>query len=246
MGDDTNGRRYFKLFEDVLTDLGETNKLLAYLKMLKSMDYKTGKLPVPLRVIAHDFGISLGLTHRLLVRARADRGIPVNKNGTKNEQPSEETQGVEPPPVNTFGTKNERTINRSYKSKNIYTPKKPKTKTAKTTYGSPEFLRYWPHHPPTAGSKKGAWNKWEVYVVPHLKEKGELFVDDMIDAIEKQKAYKAHMDSIGEFCSSIPMFERWAKEERWENKPEIPKAGPSKQNPHAADEAWKEVHGSDT
>ena len=116
MDGEKKGRRFYKLYDDVTADLGFNNKLLAYLKMLKIMDHKTGKLPVPLRVIAEDNGISLGSAHILLVRARADRGIGLNKNRTKNEQPSEVNKGLEQQGVNANRTENERTINRDYRN----------------------------------------------------------------------------------------------------------------------------------
>ncbi|KKN12261.1 hypothetical protein LCGC14_1018130 [marine sediment metagenome] len=265
MDGEKKGRRFYKLYDDVMADLGFNNKLLAYLKMMKIMDHKTGKLPIPLRVIADDFGLSKSFVGRLYFRARWDKHGTVvgqesqgiqglddgqwDKHGTvvgKSPSEAESAKRNPPPdpPIRKTTTKalttTTKALTTTTKALTTFPPKpkpeKPKKKRkVKSDYGTPEFHQYWLHHPPTAGSRFGAWEKWQKYVEPHIEEEGELFIDDMIDAIEMQKAFKVHMDSIGEFCSDIPMFERWAKEKRWENKPEIPEKKTSARSDAFAD-----------
>ena len=204
MGDENKGRRFFKLYHEVLADLGFNNKLLAYLKMMTTMDHKTGEIPIPQRKIAEEFGLTKTLAGRLHIRARVDRGIAWGNGGATVGQESEENQGLSGGPRGSRGAAVGHTISRvDRNNKKLYPP---------------EFERAWKIYPKPAGSKTGGYEKWQRYVEPITDE---LFVDGLIDAIEKQKAYKAHMDSSGEFWPEFPMFEKWLKEARWENKPEI-------------------------
>jgi len=97
-----------------------------------------------------------------------------------------------------------------------------KTKTKTTTVppsGSqfsypPEFETLWKAYPKTNGAKKKAFDEFK-------KQKPDSnALDDWLDSIEKQLAYKQALDLRKEFVPEFCFFDRWIKERRWENKPE--------------------------
>jgi hypothetical protein len=74
-----------------------------------------------------------------------------------------------------------------------------------------DFQRFWNAYPnPT--SKKAAYKEW-------LAAKDKPPLNEIIAAIEKQKAYKAKRSQAGQFVPEWPDPERWIKKGRWEDKP---------------------------
>ena len=98
-------------------------------------------------------------------------------------------------------------------------PPKKKPKAPRQTKYTLEFEKWWNLYPKNNGSKFAAFKAWEIHVKPILNE---LVPDDMTEAVEAQITYKAEMDKRGEFCAEFPHGERWLKQRRWENKPEVP------------------------
>ncbi|MDP2660372.1 MAG: hypothetical protein Q8R28_06560 [Dehalococcoidia bacterium] len=59
----------------------------------------------------------------------------------------------------------------------------------------------------------------------------ELQTDEMLEAIEAQKAHKAECDRRGVFCPEFPFAQKWLDGRRWENKPSLADIAGGKEPP---------------
>ncbi len=220
MSEDKNDGGWFKQSRKTVKELGYTNRLHAYTFIMLNMNYETGEMKIPHGTIGADFGLSRDAVIRLHNRARTDRGIDRTPTAHPPHTDHPENKGLRGGHRTPTAHPPHSTIKEDRKKKKTYTP---------------SFERVWKVYPRTNGSKWDGFTAWEKH---KPKDDGDLFADDCIDAIEKQKAYKSFWDSAGEFCAEFPYFERWMKGRRWENKPEIPPSAVSEENPFAD---WPDV-----
>ena len=74
------------------------------------------------------------------------------------------------------------------------------------------FYRTFPRHE----APDDAWKAWQQKNPP---------LQECLDAIDKQKKYKAHLNSTGKFCPDWPLPATWIRAGRWKDEvPEIPTA----------------------
>ncbi len=190
-----------KLFDHTIEKYGYGGRLNAFIELLKTRNYETGKVTQSIRSIAERFGITKWAATRIVQevekQARTAAGhkpdirVPtgVGLRGQTGHKPDTRRTGAD---QDLSLTQN----------------------TGPTKY-SLLFEKLWPHYPKNNGTKKAAYPAFK------KAKPNELEIDDWIESIKAQKAYKVHMDSTGQFCPEFPFLQKWIKEERWTNKPVV-------------------------
>lgn len=225
MGTDKIGG-WVKVHRSVIADYGYGQKLLAYMAVVASADRYSGEITATTMGIAREFGLTRKIARNITARAYRELGGPSPGHPRATHPPVNTVlEDGEGPPK---GHHRAPTIKEEEEEQNTLPPEpggggdeleKPTKPKADKPY-TPEFDRLWAAYPKTNGSKKAAFKR---YCDKNLRlPRHEYHVDEMLYAIDTQIRYKAWRDRNNEFCAEFPFLEKWLKEERWDNLPDVP------------------------